>query len=311
MSSPAWVLRAGLALLLWQAAAAPAGAWSCENLALNQLFNCGFPSATSDWDYGGTGSWIHQQTGQPGPSGSSPDGYLLAGKPATGNPEAFQASQCRPVMPSTTYDWGGWLNDTLAGATCALLLDVYSGSGCGGSTVANDIKLFAQGSWASVHGEMNAPASATFARLMLSCTGGAPAVTLAFDEAYLVPRRCRHIFRDDFEAPEADTCEWSGGCVSNGLRVEEAISFRPNLVQLCFNHELDPTSVSGSSDVSFDQGLTETTATVFGNALLVTTSAQTAATSYTVTVAGSVASLLGTTVSGADASAVFVGYDGP
>jgi hypothetical protein len=283
-------------------------AWSCKNPPLVQLPNCGFdPPANplTPWQFGGT--WIYQWSDLGGAPGSTPDGRLLAGTNAGAT--VFQMSQCRSVLPNTPYDYAAWMNNP-GNATCGLLFDVYAGAGCTGGTVQNDVELFPTGAWGRVGDVMTLGGSATSARLMISCTSAA-ATTLELDELSLVPRRCHHIFQDGFEAPEMDTCEWGAGCAGAGLRVEEAISIRPNLVLLCFNHALDPGTVSGAGgNVTFDNGLAETAATASGKELLITTTGQTGGVPYTVTVAPSVEDGFGVPASGGDATTGFTGYNG-
>jgi hypothetical protein len=307
--SPIRLVHGGFALLLSAATATAVDAWSCGNLALNKLENCGFDSPANDltpWSFAGT--WIHQWHSLAGAPGSSPLGEVLAGTNAAST--VFQMWQCRSVMPNTAFDYGAWMNNP-GNAVCALLLDVYTGAGCTGGTAQNDVKLFASGAWSRAGDVLTMAGTAVSARLMISCTSIA-AVTLEVDEALLVPRRCRHIFRDGFEAPDVDTCEWGAGCPGAGLQVEEAISLRPDRMLLCFNHTLDATTVSaGGGNVTFDNGLTETAAAASGNELLVSTTGQGMGTSYTVTAAPSLEDIFGAPASGDDASALFTGYDGP
>ncbi|WP_224369117.1 Ig-like domain-containing protein [Hyalangium versicolor] len=80
-------------------------------------------------------------------------------------------------------------------------------------------------------------------------------------------------------------------------------------VVLNFDRYIDPASVSSSgAQFTFTNGLTATQAQVNGKQITLTTSAQTAGASYTVTVANSVKDLLGTPVSGTANTATFKGY---
>jgi hypothetical protein len=77
-----------------------------------------------------------------------------------------------------------------------------------------------------------------------------------------------------------------------------------------FNREIDGASLDPTgAQFAFDNGLTATGARATGNAVTVTTSAQTPATIYTVTVASSLTDLLGTGV-GAPNNRTFVGFGG-
>jgi hypothetical protein len=73
----------------------------------------------------------------------------------------------------------------------------------------------------------------------------------------------------------------------------------PTTVQLTFSRRIDPASVTDAdapTQFTFDNGLTTTAATVNGTLVVLTTSAQTAGTTYTVTVANTVKDKRGSSV---------------
>ena len=101
----------------------------------------------------------------------------------------------------------------------------------------------------------------------------------------------------------------TGGCPAP--RVVRAIAVSSTTVVVTFDRHINPASVlAGGSQFTFSGGLTAVAAMVTGTGteVTITTTAQTPAASYTVTVASSVRDLLGAGVDVAANSAMFLGF---
>jgi len=92
--------------------------------------------------------------------------------------------------------------------------------------------------------------------------------------------------------------------------VSGASATADDTVVVTFDNDLDPASVMASGAQFTIAGLTVSAASVSGNQVTLTTSAQTAGTSYTVTVAATVTDELGTGVDATMNSATFTGFAG-
>jgi hypothetical protein len=93
-------------------------------------------------------------------------------------------------------------------------------------------------------------------------------------------------------------------------KVTTAAATSATQVTVTFDRSIDPASVaSNGSQFTFDNGLTASAATVSGKTVVLTTSAQAAGTTYTVTVATSVKDLLGSGVNPANTTTTFAGYE--
>lgn len=118
---------------------------------------------------------------------------------------------------------------------------------------------------------------------------------------------CLYIFADDFEA--GDVCEWGSGCESVQLRIVEAAAVSASEVEVCFNHPIDPQSLTlGGEQFTFDNGLSATGASAAAGSVLVATTNQTPETIYIVQVAPSLTDLFGSAASGDGNTALFAGF---
>ncbi|MCD6497432.1 MAG: Ig-like domain-containing protein [Deltaproteobacteria bacterium] len=92
-------------------------------------------------------------------------------------------------------------------------------------------------------------------------------------------------------------------------QVVSATATSSTTVVITMNRMMDGTSITNAAtQITFDNGLTASAASVSGRTITVTTSAQTGGTSYTVTVANSVKDSMGTGVDTNANSTTFLGY---
>lgn len=127
----------------------------------------------------------------------------------------------------------------------------------------------------------------------------AAACFLSFVAPIAAQTTCNNLFHDGFEADAA------------AFKVEEAVARSNSEVLVCFNHEVDSTSLSSQGDqFTFDNSLSALSATidsVDARNVLVTTGMQTTNASYSVVVASSVMDTLEYAVDAVSNIATFVG----
>lgn len=107
--------------------------------------------------------------------------------------------------------------------------------------------------------------------------------------------QCSFIFADGFE--------------DSPFEVREAIATSSSQVEVCFNHQVLPSTLaSGGDQFLFSGSLTASAAVASGRNVLVTTSTQLAGFGYTVSVAHSLTDDSGNPVSGTSDTTGFTGF---
>ena len=110
-----------------------------------------------------------------------------------------------------------------------------------------------------------------------------------------VSAQCSYIFADGFE--------------EGPFEVREAVAISSSEVEVCFNHEVLPSTLSpGGDQFLFSGSLTASAALTSGRNVLVTTSMQLAGFGYSVSVAHSLTDDSGNPVSGTSDTAGFSGF---